>query len=256
MIRKIIKINEELCNGCGLCVNACHESAIGLVDGKAKLLRDDYCDGLGNCLPVCPTNAITFEEREALEYNEEEVNRNVLKKKEEEKQTTGAPIHGHGGGCPGSRVMNLNKKEETTEASTTSASTNLQSTAGHMPTPSMLMQWPVQIQLVPPNAPYFNQANLLIAADCTAYAFGDFHQFMKNKITLIGCPKLDEVDYSIKLTQILERNEIKSLTVIRMEVPCCGGIVHAVKTAMMNSGKMIPWRVITIGTDGSILEDN
>ncbi len=233
MIRKIIKINEELCNGCGLCVNACHESAISLVDGKAKLLRDDYCDGLGNCLPVCPTNAICFEYREALEYNEEEVNRNIEMKKT---------------GCPGSRAMSLQRQEA-------------QSAAAHTPTaaptsaPSMLRQWPVQIQLVPPNAPYFQNANLLIAADCTAYAFGDFHQFMKNKITLIGCPKLDEVDYSVKLTQILKMNDIKSLTVIRMEVPCCGGIVHAVKTAMANSGVMIPWRVITISTDGAILED-
>ncbi|MDF2906514.1 MAG: hypothetical protein K0R34_1835 [Herbinix sp.] len=252
MIRKIITIKEELCNGCGLCVNACHESAIGLVDGKAKLLRDDYCDGLGNCLPVCPTNAIGFEEREALEYNEEEVNRNIeMKKAEEAKQKEAkAPAHQHGfsgGGCPGSRAMSLSKQEAQSPAD---AQTNVPTA-----TPSMLRQWPVQIQLVPPNAPYFQNANLLIAADCTAYAFGDFHQFMKNKITLIGCPKLDEVDYSVKLTQILKMNDIKSLTVIRMEVPCCGGIVHAVKTALANSGVMIPWRVITIGTDGTIIED-
>jgi ferredoxin len=250
MIRKIIKINEELCNGCGLCVNACHESAIGLVDGKAKLLRDDYCDGLGNCLPVCPTNAISFEEREALEYNEEEVNLNILKsnlqKQAASSQESSQPHHTAPSGCPGSRVMNLTKQEKTETAP--------QETTP-MATPSMLRQWPVQIQLVPPNAPYFQNANLLIAADCTAYAFGDFHQFMKNKITLIGCPKLDEVDYSVKLTQILTMNQIKSITVIRMEVPCCGGIVHAVKTALSNSGQMIPWRVITIGTDGTILED-
>ncbi len=254
MIRKIIRINEELCNGCGLCVNACHESAIGLVDGKAKLLRDDYCDGLGNCLPVCPTNAINFEEREALEYNEEEVNRNILeskmlKQENEKQQDKNQTEHAHpiSGGCPGSRAMNLAKEENHTSASTENT---------HTATPSMLRQWPVQIQLVPPNAPYFQNANLLIAADCTAYAFGDFHQFMKNKITLIGCPKLDEVDYSVKLTQILSTNQIKSLTVIRMEVPCCGGIVQAVKTALTNSGQMIPWRVITIGTDGTVLEDN
>jgi ferredoxin len=258
MIRKIIKINEELCNGCGLCVNACHESAIGLVDGKAKLLRDDYCDGLGNCLPVCPTNAIGFEEREALEYNEEEVNLNILKsniqKQVTQNQTaqnqalSSSEEHPHAtqGGCPGSRVMNLAKQENTISAPVE---------ASHTATPSMLRQWPVQIQLVPPNAPYFQNANILIAADCTAYAFGDFHQFMKNKITLIGCPKLDEVDYSVKLTQIFSMNQIKSITVIRMEVPCCGGIVHAVKTALSNSGQMIPWRVITIGTDGTILED-
>ena len=255
MIRKIININEDLCNGCGLCVNACHESAIGLVDGKAKLLRDDYCDGLGNCLPVCPTDAISFEEREALEYNEEEVNRNIERKKAEEAersrnshvhQAQHAHPHGlGGGGCPGSRVTYLQGQPE--QATTEAPPSNQ--------TPSMLRQWPVQIQLVPPNAPYFQDANLLIAADCTAYAFGDFHRFMKNKITLIGCPKLDEVDYSVKLTQILSMNRIKSLTVIRMEVPCCGGIVHAVKTAMANSGVMIPWQVVTIGTDGTIIED-
>ncbi len=256
MIRKIIKINEELCNGCGLCVNACHESAIGLVNGKAKLLRDDYCDGLGNCLPVCPTNAISFEEREALEYNEEEVNRNIEKKKvdeaknskKEEKSDHNSHQHGFsGGGCPGSRAMSLQGQEAQSPSQKPAATSSS--------TPSMLRQWPVQIQLVPPNAPYFQNANLLIAADCTAYAYGDFHQFMKNKITLIGCPKLDEVDYSVKLTQILKANDIKSLTVIRMEVPCCGGIVHAVKTALANSGVMIPWRVVTISTDGSILED-
>lgn len=245
MLRKIIKINEELCNGCGLCVNACHESAIGLVNGKAKLLRDDYCDGLGNCLPVCPTNAIGFEERDALEYNEEEVNRNIAMKKA--MQAAVAQGSFPQGGCPGSRAMSLERPPIKPEVE--------RSVEVPSSTPSMLRQWPVQIQLVPPNAPYFQNANLLIAADCTAYAFGDFHQFMKNKITIIGCPKLDEVDYSVKLTQILKANEIKSLTVIRMEVPCCGGIVHAAKTAMANSGVMIPWRVITIGTDGTILED-
>lgn len=255
MIRKIIKINEELCNGCGLCVNACHESAIGLVDGKAKLLRDDYCDGLGNCLPICPTNAISFEEREALEYNEEEVNRNMnknnsMKQAAQERQAQAKPaVHPApiSGGCPGSRMMSIQRQEVQSRVSAeeTPASTT-----------SQLRQWPVQIQLVSPRAPYFQDANLLIAADCTAYAHGNFHQFMKNKITLIGCPKLDEVDYSEKLTQILGMNNIKSITVIRMEVPCCGGIVHAVKTAMANSGQMIPWRVITLGTDGTVLEEN
>lgn len=202
MIRKIIKIDENLCNGCGLCVQACHESAIGLVDGKAKLLRDDYCDGLGNCLPACPTGAISFEEREALDYNEEEVKRNIMEK-----------------------------------------------------SASMLKQWPVQIKLVPPNAPYFKNADLLIAADCTAYAYKNFHDFMFNKVTLIGCPKLDAVDYSDKLAQILQSNPIKSITVIRMEVPCCGGIVHAVKTAMMKSGQIIPWEIVILGTDGSIIKE-
>jgi ferredoxin len=260
MVRKIIKINEELCNGCGLCVNACHESAIGLVDGKAKLLRDDYCDGLGNCLPVCPTGAISFEEREALEYNEEEVKRNMERKEQQMKADAlnanqGGHQHGahhgvhHGmGGCPGSRMMSLNRQE-------TAPSATYERESSPRAVVSELRQWPVQIQLVPPNAPYFANANLLIAADCTAYAYGDFHSFMKNKITLIGCPKLDEVDYSEKLTQILRMNDLKSITVIRMEVPCCGGIVQAVKTALANSGKMIPWRVVTIGTDGAILED-
>lgn len=242
MIRQIIKINEDLCNGCGLCVQACHESAIGLVDGKAKLLRDDYCDGLGNCLPVCPTGAISFEEREALEYNEEEVKQNIAKASQK-------PHSVPTGGCPGSRVMNLDRPK------TEKSEQNIQEDE-HRDAGSMLRQWPVQIQLVPPNAPYFQNADLLIAADCTAYAHGDFHRFMKNKITLIGCPKLDDVDYSVKLAQILKENAIRSITVIRMEVPCCGGIVHAVKTAMVNSGQIIPWKVITIGTDGTIQEDN
>lgn len=247
MIRQIVKIDEELCNGCGLCVDACHESAIGLVNGKAKLLRDDYCDGLGNCLPVCPTGAITFEEREALPYNEEEVKRNMEKQAHAHKsQEAHHGAAGFAGGCPGSRMMNLNPQESTSSSAKESVKEER---------PSMLRQWPVQIQLVPPNAPYFRNADLLIAADCTAYAYGDIHSFMKNKITLIGCPKLDDVDYSEKLTQILALNDIKSVTILRMEVPCCGGIVHAVKTAFAQSGKMIPWRVVIIGTDGAILED-
>jgi NAD-dependent dihydropyrimidine dehydrogenase PreA subunit len=242
MIRKIIKIEEDLCNGCGLCVNACHEAAIVLVDGKAKLLRDDYCDGLGNCLPVCPTNAISFIEREALEYNEEEVKANILAKLSGQKEPHHIPS-----GCPGSQMKNLQRQQNAKEE---------QVNEDRKQSPSMLRQWPVQIQLVPVNAPYFNDANLLIAADCTAYAYGDFHQFMKNKITLIGCPKLDEVDYSEKLTQILTLNSLQSITVVRMEVPCCGGIVNAVKAALAKSGKLIPWRVVTISTDGEILEDN
>ena len=248
MLRKIIKIQEELCNGCGLCVNACHESAIGLIDGKAKLLRDDYCDGLGNCLPVCPTNAISFEEREALEYNEEEVNRNIAEKKLKDQQEAQKAAHHHaGGGCPGSRAMSFQRDEKPTAAPEVNDANQAAASA--------LRQWPVQIKLVAPHASFFEDSNLLIAADCTAYAYGNFHQFMKNKITLIGCPKLDEVDYSEKLEQILRLNNIKSVTVIRMEVPCCGGIVNAVKTALSNSGQMIPWRVITISTDGNVLED-
>ena len=258
MVRQIININEDLCNGCGLCVSACHEAAIGLVDGKAKLLRDDYCDGLGNCLPVCPTGAITFVEREALDYNEEEVKRNMQLKELQEREAAGhieaekkaqaAPsAHpAHHGGCPGSRLQSI-KREEPSAAPIQNQKESV--------IPSQLRQWPVQIQLVPVNAPYFGGADLLIAADCTAYAYGNIHQFMKDKITLIGCPKLDDADYAGKLTQILMNNDLNSITVLRMEVPCCGGIVHAVKTAMLNSGKLIPWRVVTISTDGLVLED-
>ncbi len=196
MIRKIIKIDEEKCNGCGACAAACHEGAIEMIDGKAKLTREDYCDGLGDCLPACPVDAISFEEREAPAYNEAAV-----------------------------------------------------------PTTSQLSQWPVQIKLVPINAPYFNGANLLIAADCTAYAYGNFHsEFIRNHVTLIGCPKLDDADYSEKLTAIIAGNDIKSVTVTRMEVPCCGGIEYAVKKALQASGKFIPWRVVTISTNGQILE--
>lgn len=256
MIRKIIKINEELCNGCGLCVNACHEAAIGLVDGKAKLLRDDYCDGLGNCLPACPMDAISFEEREALAYNEEEVKKNMENKKMQINTEHNEKPAFHQG-CPGSRMMELKKQErsENNEASNSNAGINQVAPDRNTPAASMLRQWPVQIQLVPVNAPYFNDADLLIAADCTAYAYGDFHSFMKNKITLIGCPKLDEADYAEKLYQILAANQIRSITIIRMEVPCCGGIVSAAKSALLKSGNLIPWRVITISTDGTILSD-
>ncbi|MFO7160175.1 MAG: 4Fe-4S binding protein [[Clostridium] cellulosi] len=234
MIRKIIKIDEEKCNGCGLCATACHEGAIGIVNGKAKLLREDYCDGLGNCLPVCPTNAISFEEREAAEYNEAAV------KAKKEAERVNAPFV-----CPGSRMRTL---ERNRPAEPAKAADNSQVI-------SELRQWPVQIKLVPPNAPYFNGAHLLIAADCTAYAYANFHKdFMRNKITLIGCPKLDMVDYTEKLTAIISMNEIKSVSVVRMEVPCCGGIEHAVKEALRASGKMIPWSVTVIGTDGTIIE--
>lgn len=234
MKRKIIKIDRDTCNGCGLCVEACHEGAIGLIDGKATLLRDDYCDGLGNCLPVCPVDAISFEEREALAYNEEEVLRNMEQKKAK-------PIFS---GCPGSQSKMIQHAKAPIEVTTSST-----------PSPSRLNQWPVQIKLVPINAPYFDGANLLIAADCTAYAYGDFHsKFIKDRITLIGCPKLDEGDYAEKLTEIIRNNNIKSVTVVRMIVPCCGGIVNAVTTALKNSGKMIPWQVQTISTDGTLIE--
>ncbi|MBN7772362.1 ATP-binding protein [Clostridium aminobutyricum] len=238
MIRKIIKINEEKCNGCGLCAEACHEGAIGMINGKAKLLRDDYCDGLGNCLPVCPTNAISFEEREAAEYDEEAVLANQAAK----------PAEPLPCGCPGTHSKSIQRhaQPEQTAPTPSSESGSIQ---------SELAQWPVQIKLVPINAPYFNGANLLVAADCTAFAYGDFHrQFIKNHVTIVGCPKLDAGDYSEKLTEIIKNNNIKSVKVVRMEVPCCGGIEHAVKQALINSGKMIPWQVVTISTDGRILE--
>ncbi|HBF8909142.1 TPA: 4Fe-4S binding protein, partial [Clostridioides difficile] len=220
MMRKIIKIDEEKCNGCGLCVEACHEEAIGMVNGKAKLLRDDYCDGLGDCLPTCPTNAISFEYREAAEYDEAAVKANMEAKKAQKKTLAC--------GCPGSQSKSINREV----SNSMSISNDIVEIKG-----SQLNQWPVQIKLVPTNASYLKNASLLIAADCTAYAYGNFHnKFMKNKVTLIGCPKLDEVDYAEKLTEILKENDIKNIVVTRMEVPCCGGIVNAVKTALQNSG--------------------
>lgn len=240
MVRKIIRIDEEKCNGCGLCADACHEAAIGIIDGKAKLLRDDFCDGLGNCLPVCPTGAITFEEREAAEYNEEAVKMNMMQK---------AGMVPHAGGCPGSKARAIRREAPPAAVNTTNG-------ASATAIGSQLNQWPVQIKLVPVNAPYFENGNLLVSADCAAYAYANFHgEFMRNRITLIGCPKLDEGDYSEKLTRIIAGNNIKSVTVVRMEVPCCGGIENAVRTALKNSGKMIPWRVVTLSTDGEILED-
>ena len=238
MMRKIIKIDEEKCNGCGLCVEACHEEAIGMVNGKAKLLRDDYCDGLGDCLPTCPTNAISFEYREAAEYDEAAVKANMEAKKAQKKTLAC--------GCPGSQSKSINREV----SNSTSISNDIVEIKG-----SQLNQWPVQIKLVPTNASYLKNASLLIAADCTAYAYGNFHnKFMKNKVTLIGCPKLDEVDYAEKLTEILIENDIKNIVVTRMEVPCCGGIVNAVKTALQNSGKMIPWQIVTISVDGKIVD--
>lgn len=235
MIRKIIQIDEEKCNGCGLCVEACHEGAIGLVNQKAKLLRDDYCDGLGDCLPTCPTGAISFIEREAAEYDEAAVKANKMKK-----EKSSLPC-----GCPGTNVKQFSRNTES----------NQHEQVHSVDLPSQLNQWPVQIKLVPVNAPYFDNAQLLIAADCTAYAYANFHdKFIKNKITLIGCPKLDEGDYTEKLTQIIKQNNIRNVTVIRMEVPCCGGIENAVKNSLKNSGKFIPWQVVTISTDGRILD--
>ena len=231
MIRKIITIDESKCNGCGLCAEACHEGAIGMVDGKAKLLREDYCDGLGDCLPAFPMNAISFEEREAPAYDEAAV---LMTKAE--KAAAKLPCC-----CPGTQSKSLNC--EPTPASTAPK------------VESRLMQWPVQIKLVPVSAPYFDNANLLIAADCTAYAYANFHEdFIRNRITLVGCPKLDEGDYAQKLTAIIANNNIKSVTIVRMEVPCCGGLENAAKRALMASGKFIPWQVVTISTDGKILD--
>ncbi len=249
MIRKIIKINEEKCNGCGLCAEACHEGAIAMVDGKAKLIRDDYCDGLGDCLPTCPTGAISFEMREAAEYDQAAVDAHLAQRNQNNPQADHAPQAPSG--CPGSRAQAIRRQATSTPAD--AVPVGLINT-GTMP--SRLNQWPVQIQLVPANAPYFDQAKLLIAADCTAFSRADFHErFMKGKITLIGCPKLDSVDYADKLTQILLHNDIKSLTVVRMEVPCCGGIVHAVQRALQSCGKLIPWQIVTLSTDGQIIED-
>jgi ferredoxin len=230
MKRRIIEIDQDKCNGCGACAAACHEGAIGMVDGKATLLRDDYCDGLGNCLPVCPTGAISFVEREAAAYDEAAVQANMQAKSQPHT------------GCPGSMARSMERVPVNQPAS-------------FIPMPSQLRQWPVQIKLVPVNAPYFDGAKLLIAADCTAYAYANIHQeFMRGHVTLIGCPKLDAVDYSEKLTEIIRNNDIKSVTVLRMEVPCCGGLEHAAVTALKNSGKFIPWNVVTFSVDGRILD--
>ena len=224
MLRRIIKINEEKCNGCGACAAACHEGAIQMIDGKAKLTREDYCDGLGDCLPACPMDAITFEEREAPAYDHAA----VMAAKQQKNSA-----------CPGSASKAIHRETQPV----------------YTPVSSQLSQWPVQIKLVPVNAPYFDGAKLLIAADCTAYAYGNFHnEFIRGHITLIGCPKLDMVDYTEKLTAILKNNDVKSVTVTRMEVPCCGGIEFAVKKALQASGKFIPWQVVTISTDGRILD--
>lgn len=232
MLRKIIKIDSEKCNGCGACAAACHEGAIEMVNGKAVLTREDYCDGLGDCLPACPTDAISFVEREAPAYDEDAVRRAKMKK-----QGVALPC-----GCPGTQSRTI-KRNDTVSVGKVA------------PVQSRLMQWPCQIKLVPVNAPYFEGANLLIAADCTAFAYGNFHQdFIRGHITLIGCPKLDEGDYADKLTEIISNNNIKSVKVVRMEVPCCGGIENAVKRALQASGKFIPWQVITISTDGKIVE--
>ncbi len=235
MKRKIIEIDEERCNGCGACAAACHEGAIKMVDGKAKLMRDDYCDGLGDCLPACPVDAIHFVEREAEAYNAEAVAASKAKKAE--------PL---ACGCPGTMAKAIHRDNTEVQEHESSC---------HTKPVSQLSQWPVQIKLVNTNAQYFEGAKLLVAADCTAFAYANFHEeFIKGHITLVGCPKLDSVDYSEKLTEIIRNNNIKSVTVVRMEVPCCGGLENAVKTALMNSGKMIPWQVVTVSTDGRIID--
>ncbi len=237
MIRRIIQIDREKCNGCGACAETCHEGAIAMVDGKAELMRDDYCDGLGDCLPACPTGAITFVEREAAAYDEQAVMENKQKKMRKEGMTLPC-------GCPGSQSRQIKRAEESHAGSQCAAQE------------SRLSQWPVQIKLVPVNAPYFDGAKLLIAADCTAYAYAAFHErFMRGHITLVGCPKLDSVDYAEKLTEIIRENDVKSVTVVRMEVPCCGGLERAAVTALKNSGKFIPWQVVTVTLDGRLKEE-
>ena len=258
MIRKIIRIEEDKCDGCKLCVTACHEGAIDIIDGKAKLVRENFCDGLGDCLPNCPQEAITFEEREAKEYDEEAVQKMQREKaeqllKENNKMTEHEKMiqrqmamHAAKQGCSGSRFMTFDKSEEEEET---------QMERGYTKPVSRLGQWPCQIKLVPVKAPFFDGAKLLIAADCTAFAYANLHdEFMKGKITLIGCPKLDDWDYSEKLTQIIAENNIKSVTVVRMEVPCCGGMQIATENALRNSGKFIPWQIVTITRNGRILE--
>ena len=240
MIRKIIHIDEEKCNGCGLCAEACHEGAIDIVDGKAKLVRENFCDGFGDCLPNCPTGAITFEEREAPAYDEAAVKAAQAKKEEKKME------HVHEGGCPGSMMMQFKATQE---------ESTLEQSQTYMKPVSRLGQWPCQIKLLPTEAPFYNGAKLLIAADCTAYAYANMHEdFMKGKITVIGCPKLDAIDYSEKLTDIIRNNDIKSVTIVRMEVPCCGGLQRAAENALRNSGKFIPWQVVTISRNGRILD--
>ena len=243
MLRQIIHIDEEKCNGCGLCATACHEGAIDMVNGKAKLVRENFCDGFGDCLPACPTGAISFEEREAPEYDEEAVQKAQVAKKEAAEKTKA--VHSQpAGGCPGSSMMQF--ETETAEEP--------RGPVDHKPV-SRLGQWPVQIKLLPTKAPFYDNAKLLIAADCSAYAYANMHEdFLKGRVALIGCPKLDAVDYTEKLTEIIKNTDIKDVTIVRMEVPCCGGLQRAAENALKNSGKFLPWQVVTISRDGKILD--
>ena len=247
MIRRIIHIDEEKCNGCGACAEACHEGAIQMIDGKARLTREDYCDGLGDCLPNCPTGAITFEDREAPAYDEAAVRAAKAQKLTER-------LH-PAGGCPGSRPRAMTPPAGGCPGSMPREMA-AQSAPAQGSVPSQLRQWPVQIKLAPVNAPWFDGAKLLIAADCTAYAYGSFHSdFIRGRVALVGCPKLDGVDYSEKLGDIIRENDIQDVTIVRMEVPCCGGLEYAAKEAIRNSGKFIPWRVVTISVDGRIIDE-
>ena len=252
--RKIVKIDRDKCNGCGACAGACQEGAIQMIGGKATVVREDYCDGLGNCLPHCPTGAISIEEREAVPFDEAA----VKAAQEALAAKNAAPASG---GCPGSTARAIPRPlpAGAPHMCPGSMARAIQRGAAEEPETadlrSRLSQWPVQIRLVPVNAPYFKNASLLIAADCTAYAYGAFHRdFIKNRVVLIGCPKLDEGDYSEKLTEIIKNNDVKSVTIVRMEVPCCGGLEKAARAALMNSGKFIPWQVVTIGVDGRVIE--
>ncbi|MDF2505686.1 4Fe-4S binding protein [Clostridium sp.] len=248
MKRKIVKIHEEKCNGCGICVKACHEGAIQIIDGKAKVISDEYCDGLGDCLPGCPEGAIEIIEREAVEYSEEAVQKLKEEKNKNAKKKDG--VQAMPCGCPGTAAKAIVRKPNNS-ISKIKLNTNVESEENN----SELRQWPVQLKLINTRAPYLKEANLLVAADCTAYAYANFHKdFIKDHITVIGCPKLDDVKYyEEKLAEILTLNDIKSITVVRMEVPCCGGIVNAVKTAMLNSQTIVPYREVIVGTEGNII---